>query len=116
MNDLLVAANVIQVLFAVGIGVSLAFYLVGLYGARDFFRQARRRAAGSPERGNLPGVTILKPLKGLEVDLYDNLSTFCAQDYPRFQIIFGVADADDPAVEVVKQLPVVPSVGVDFEF
>jgi ceramide glucosyltransferase len=52
-----------------------------------------------------PAVTILKPLHQGEPDLSRNLETFFAQDYSgRFQIVFGVHDQQDPAVEVVRAL------------
>jgi ceramide glucosyltransferase len=52
-----------------------------------------------------PTVTILKPLHGMEPDLYANLAGFCAQDYPSpVQIVFGVDDDADPAIGVVRQL------------
>ncbi len=55
--------------------------------------------------GDLPPVTILKPLHGAEPDLYAQLAGFCRQDYPRpVQIVFGVADAADSAIPVVRQL------------
>ena len=49
-----------------------------------------------------PPVTVLKPLKGPGVELDANLESFCRQDYPVYQIVFGVDDARDPAVEVVR--------------
>jgi ceramide glucosyltransferase len=57
---------------------------------------------GGPETA--PAVTILKPLCGAEHELYECLRSFCEQDYPRFQIVFGVSDGNDPAVEVVHRL------------
>jgi len=114
MHDLLTPSNLIQLILAIGILASLFFYLVGYYGAWDFFRQARLGAQPLRDDAALPTVTILKPLKGLDIDLYENLSTFCRQDYPTFQIIFGVADADDPAVQVVRKLQTQnPSVQID---
>jgi ceramide glucosyltransferase len=52
----------------------------------------------------LPPVTILKPLCGAEPGLYHNLRSFCQQDYPEFQIVFGVRDLADPALSVVERL------------
>jgi ceramide glucosyltransferase len=54
--------------------------------------------------GAAPAVTILKPLCGDEHELYECLRSFCEQDYPRFQIVFGVADGADPAAEAVSRL------------
>jgi ceramide glucosyltransferase len=53
---------------------------------------------------NTPPVTILKPLCGPELELYDCLRSFCDQAYPTFQIVFGVRDLHDPAVDVVRRL------------
>jgi len=53
-----------------------------------------------------PPLTLLKPVCGLEPEpvLYDCLRTFCEQDYPNYQIVFGVRRADDPAVAVIERL------------
>ena len=62
----------------------------------------RQKSVRLPAR--LPPVTVLKPLCGAEPGLYENLRTFCQQDYPEFQIVFGVRDRDDPALAVVNRL------------
>ena len=49
-------------------------------------------------------MTIFKPLKGMDEGLEENLRSFFQLDYPVFQLIFGVAEADDPAIEVVRKL------------
>ncbi|HLI13966.1 MAG TPA: bacteriohopanetetrol glucosamine biosynthesis glycosyltransferase HpnI [Alphaproteobacteria bacterium] len=61
----------------------------------------RRPAARAQE---LPPITVLKPVCGLEPRLYEDLRSFCAQDYPAFQILFGVRDASDPAIPVIRRL------------
>jgi ceramide glucosyltransferase len=61
----------------------------------------RRRARPAVE---LPPVTVLKPLCGADDALEANLETFFRQRYPRYEIVFGVADAADPAVVVAHRL------------
>lgn len=60
-----------------------------------------RRKLHTPSQ---PPVTVLKPLCGLEPDLYERLRSFCQQDYPQFEIVFGVRDQADPACSVAYQL------------
>jgi ceramide glucosyltransferase len=59
----------------------------------------------TPKLSAYPAVTILKPLHGDEPGLFDNLASFCRQDYVgTIQIVFGVTRADDPAIAVVERL------------
>ena len=64
----------------------------------------RFAAARTPAPRQLPPVTILKPLCGDEPLLAETLLSCCRQDYPVFQIVFGVRDAADPALAVVRDL------------
>ncbi|MBI5026710.1 MAG: glycosyltransferase [Nitrospirae bacterium] len=52
----------------------------------------------------LPPVSILKPLKGLDDNLFDNLASFCTQEYPEYEIIFSLQDHNDPAYKVVRKI------------
>lgn len=47
-----------------------------------------------------PPVSILKPLKGLDDNLFDNLASFCMLDYPDYEIIFSVRNHNDPAYKI----------------
>lgn len=89
-----------QSVILIGLLTSTGYCMVMLYSAHTFF--TRRLEEDSADKG--PAVTVLKPLKGLEPQLYQNLRTLCEQDYERFQLIFGIADAADPAAAVVLQL------------
>ncbi|MBD2439537.1 bacteriohopanetetrol glucosamine biosynthesis glycosyltransferase HpnI [Nostoc sp. FACHB-110] len=78
---------------------AVVFYCYGIYAAIAFLRQ--------PQIHNLefhPPVTILKPLCGLDSDAYENLVSFCQQDYPHFQIIFAVRDRQDPIIKIVETI------------
>jgi ceramide glucosyltransferase len=61
-----------------------------------------RRRRGLPDF--TPPLTIYKPLKGVDEGLEENLRSFFRLDYPTYQLLFCVADADDPAIPVVQRL------------
>jgi ceramide glucosyltransferase len=76
------------------------YYAFAIHCARDFFRRERRRGA-TPLA---PPITILKPLRGLDPGAYENFASFCRQNYPRYQILFGAESADDPAIAVARRI------------
>lgn len=51
-----------------------------------------------------PGVSILRPLKGLDTNLYENLESTFTQEYPNFEILISVAHRNDQALTVVRDL------------
>jgi ceramide glucosyltransferase len=51
-----------------------------------------------------PPVTILKPICGLDGEAYENLASFCQQDYPQYQIIFAVLESEDPGIEIIQKI------------
>jgi ceramide glucosyltransferase len=55
-------------------------------------------------RGFRPPVTVLKPVHGLEKNQRVNLRSACIQDYPEFQVVFSVQDADDAAIPLLREL------------
>jgi ceramide glucosyltransferase len=67
---------------------------------------ATRRFLSSclPTPGNKPPVSILKPLCGHDDGLEENLRSFFVQDYPEYEVIFGVHSLDDPAVLVAEKI------------
>lgn len=91
----------------------LAYGVFGL-GVIATVRHTRRRSFRVD--GALPPVSLLKPLKGIEESLEQNLETFFTQDYPgRVQIVFSTAEPDDEALPVARRVAARhPEVDVDF--
>lgn len=73
--------------------IPFIYYLIALFSSWRYFRQPRVEL----EPSFTPPVSILKPIKGLDHDAYENLASFCRQDYPEYEMVFCV-DADDQAV------------------
>lgn len=88
-------------------GGALAYSVLSIIAAR-LYLSVRAPALTSSEP-----ISILKPLAGPELNLESNLRTFFEQDYPAFEILFAVQNADDPAAAVVEKLrrehPHIPS-------
>jgi len=82
------------------------YYLLCLWSARGYIQETHARARENVELAfTLPAVSILKPLKGVDPEIYENFRSHCDQDYPEdYEIIFGVSEADDPAVHTVRRL------------
>lgn len=77
------------------------YYLLVLYCTAEYFRRARRESR--PNADFTPGVSILKPVKGLDIDAYENCASFCRLDYPEYEIVFCV-DGNDPSLPVIEKL------------
>lgn len=82
------------------VALGLVYWLAVLRSLEVFFRRRDAMLAGE----ELPPVSILKPVKGLDRDAYDNFASFCRLAYPRYELLFGVADPQDPALAVIRQL------------
>ena len=81
---------------------SLAYALISLFCALKYFTKKQGHATA---HSTFPGVSILKPAKGMDGDSYDNFASFCSQKYPGdVQLVFAVASPDDPVVAVIRQL------------
>jgi ceramide glucosyltransferase len=75
----------------------IAYNLLAVVGALRF---GRRASTGSFR----PPLSILKPVKGRDPEFYEAIRSHAAQDYPEFEMLFGVADADDPALSDIARL------------
>jgi ceramide glucosyltransferase len=78
----------------------MGYFLAAMIAARVFL--AARR---DPLAAFAPGVSLLKSLKGLDPGMIDAFRSHCRQSYTgEFELLFGVASLDDPAVKAVEQL------------
>ena len=92
--------SAIEILLAVLSLSGLAFYLIAVMSSYSFHREMKH----IPLPDFSPPVSILKPLKGADADTYEALRSHCLQDYDRYEILFGVNDANDAAVPIVNRL------------
>jgi ceramide glucosyltransferase len=96
----------IQIVSTIGALGGAGYYIVCLWSARTYLRETRARIQELSTLGGAPPpVSILKPLKGVDPQIYECFRSHCDQDYPaEYEIIFGVSEANDPAVPIVQRL------------
>lgn len=71
---------------------------------RRRYRLRPRSPLASAQPSTVPGVSVLRPLKGLDTNLYENLESTFTQEYPNYEVLFSVADENDQALSVVREL------------
>jgi ceramide glucosyltransferase len=96
--------RIIQIVAVFGAISSSIYYVVCLWSAGAFLRKKRSTREGVLPTQWFPAVSILKPLKGTDPEMYESLRSHCLQDYPEYEIIFGVHDPKDPVVGSVRRL------------
>ncbi len=69
-----------------------------------FRKDSRRQQREIPADWQLPAVSVLKPVHGLEARLRENVESFFCQDYPQYEILFAADQADDAALDVVREV------------
>src|SRR5579872_6159443 len=91
-------ANIIEALAVAGTVASIIYYGLCLWSAASFLRM-RKAEKNLRLTQSTPPVSILKPLRGTDPEMYESFRSHCLQDYPEYEIIFGVSDANDPRSE-----------------
>ncbi|KHE91236.1 MAG: bacteriohopanetetrol glucosamine biosynthesis glycosyltransferase HpnI [Candidatus Scalindua rubra] len=91
--------TILEIFLITCIVISIAYYLFSIYCTISFFNKQTEI-----DDNYLPPISILKPLNGIEDGIYENFTSYCKQDYPVYQIVFGVKDSKDPAIDVVKKV------------
>jgi ceramide glucosyltransferase len=104
--------NIVQIVAVLGTASSSIYYLLCLWSAAKFLSERKAASEARPRHIRqdaqpllaLPPISILKPLKGADPEMYESFRSHCRQDYPEYEILFGVNDPNDPAIESVKGL------------
>jgi ceramide glucosyltransferase len=77
------------------------YYVLSMVCAWDFFSKGPEQ----PDPADpTPPISVLKPVRGLDREAYENYCSFCRQDYGEYEVLFAVSDADDPAIPVVERV------------
>jgi ceramide glucosyltransferase len=79
--------------------IPFIYYLISIFSSWRYFSQP-----SAPASDFTPPVSILKPIRGLDPDAYENLASFCRQDYPEYEMIFCVDPGDETVIPVVEKL------------
>jgi multidrug transporter EmrE-like cation transporter len=81
---------------------AIVYYIIAFVAGLLWFADRRRqRALGL---NYTPPATIFKPARGADAEAYENFASFLRQDYPEYQIIFGLREESDPAAPIIRRL------------
>ena len=82
------------------------YYLIAIGCAWRFFRRTRMGDTAAMAAGEsvLPPVSILKPIRGMDPDAYENFASFCRQNYPNYELVFCVDNCSDPVLPILDEL------------
>src|SRR5208282_1049966 len=80
--------------------IPFVYYLIVLYSSWRFFRQP----AAAVHPAYSPPVSVLKPFRGLDPEAYENLASFCRQDYPEYEMALCIDPDDEKVLQVVEQV------------
>jgi ceramide glucosyltransferase len=95
-----VLARLLEILTTLLTVAGMGYFVAAWLAARRYLTERR-----APQAAFAPGVSVLKSLKGLDPGMMEAFRSHCRQNYAgQFELLFGVASLDDPAVKAVEQL------------
>jgi len=97
-SGLIYMATIRIILLAIA-AIPFIYYGLAIFSILRFFLTTRRKYDGFQ-----PPVSILKPVRGLDPEAYENFASFCRLDYPQYEILFCVGDSADAALPVIQKL------------
>ena len=80
----------------------LVYYLLCLYCVIGYFRGLRK--IPQARSSFMPAASIVKPVRGLDFEAYENFASFCRLDYPEYEVVFAVSDPRDPVIPIIEKL------------
>ena len=80
----------------------LVYYLLCLYCVIGYFRSLRK--IPQARSSFMPAASIVKPVRGLDFEAYENFASFCQLDYPEYEVVFAVSDPRDPVIPIIEKL------------
>jgi ceramide glucosyltransferase len=96
---LFVAPKVVWLLFA----PPAAYQLIAIAAGLHHLWRKRSERAPVPDP-DAPGISVLKPLRGIDPNTQEAFVSQVKQNYPKFEVLFGVRDENDPSVAAVRRL------------
>jgi ceramide glucosyltransferase len=90
----------LEVLLLILIAGSTVFYLASAWFTHQFFATP----LSMPPAEHDPPISLLVPACGLDAGAWENWLSLCQQNYPDYEVLFGIVDPQDPAVPVVQEL------------
>ncbi|KAM3097741.1 glycosyltransferase [Phormidesmis sp. 146-35] len=92
--------TLLQIVLLVLIAGSIVFYVACALVAYQFFTAPKSLTTSVQDAA----VSLMVPICGLDEAAWENWSAFCKQDYPCYEVLFGVVDLDDPAIPMLEKL------------
>ena len=99
MQTALVTFPTVRTVLLAIAGIPFVYYGIAIFSCLRFFFGAKMRMIEF-----LPPVSVLKPVRGLDPEAYENYASFCRQDYPDYEILFCIGDSRDPALPLLERL------------
>jgi ceramide glucosyltransferase len=104
MSFLSYIADFLLIVAVIGTLSSTVFLGLVIAGVLRFRADVRKQVQAAAEVSTWPAVSILKPVHGLETRLKENIESFFRQDYPHYEILFAADEAEDAALDVVREI------------